>query len=150
LQAPLGGIRAAAVDGGVALPEIRIAVRTGDTPARERALQMRQPPHILITTPESLYILLTAARSRALLADASTGLVDEIHAVAAARGGAHLALSIGRLAAWAGGRLQRVGLSATQKPIDEVARLLVGAGRCAADGTPRCAIVDAGHRRALD
>jgi ATP-dependent Lhr-like helicase len=150
LQAPLGGIRAAAEAASIALPEIRVAVRTGDTPARERALQMRHPPHILITTPESLYILLTAARSRALLADASIVIVDEIHAVAADKRGAHLALSIERLDALAAGRLQRVGLSATQKPIDEVARLLVGAGRLAADGAPRCAIVDAGHRRALD
>ena len=150
LQAPLAGIRAAAERQGMALPEIRVAVRSGDTSARERALQMKRPPHILITTPESLYILLTAARSRALLCDASTVIVDEIHAVAADKRGAHLAVSIERLDALTGGRLQRIGLSATQKPIDEVARLLVGAGRCAADGTPRCAIVDAGHRRTLD
>jgi len=150
LQAPLAGIRAAALASGAALPEIRVAVRSGDTPARERALQTRHPPHILITTPESLYILLTAARSRALLADASTVILDEIHAVAADKRGAHLAISVERLDALAARRLQRIGLSATQKPIDKVARLLVGAGRCAADGTPRCAIVDAGHRRALD
>ena len=150
LQAPLAGIRAAAAARGTPLPEIRIAVRSGDTPARERAVQIKRPPHILITTPESLYILLTAEKSRALLRNASTVILDEIHAVAADKRGAHLALSVERLDALAGGRLQRIGLSATQKPIDEVARLLVGAGRCAADGTPRCAIVDAGHRRALD
>ena len=150
LQVPLAGIRAVAATAGIELPEIRVAVRTGDTPARERALQVRRPPHILITTPESLYILLTAERSRALLRQASTLILDEIHAVAADKRGAHLALSVERLDALSGGRLQRIGLSATQKPIDEVARLLVGAGRCAADGTPRCAIVDAGHRRALD
>ena len=150
LQAPLAGIRAAAERHGTPLPEFRVAVRSGDTTARERALQMKRPPHILITTPESLYILLTAARSRALLRDASTLILDEIHAVAADKRGTHLALSVERLDALTGGRLQRVGLSATQKPIDEVARLLVGAGRCAADGTPRCAVVDAGHRRTLD
>jgi ATP-dependent helicase Lhr and Lhr-like helicase len=150
LQAPLAGIRAAAERRGTPLPEIRVAVRSGDTPARERALQIKRPPHILITTPESLYILLTAARSRALLRDASTLIVDEIHAVAADKRGTHLALSVERLDALTAGRLQRIGLSATQKPIDEVARLLVGAGRCAADGGPRCAIVDAGHRRTLD
>jgi len=150
LQAPLAGIRAAAEQRGTPLPEIRVAVRSGDTPARERALQLRRPPHILITTPESLYILLTAAKSRALLCGASTVILDEIHAVAADKRGAHLALSVERLDALTGGRLQRIGLSATQKPIDEVARLLVGAGRCGADGAPRCAIVDAGHRRALD
>ena len=149
LQVPLAGIAARAEAAGTPLPEIRVAVRTGDTPARERALQARHPPHVLITTPESLYILLTAAGSRALLRQASTLIVDEIHAVAADKRGAHLALSVERLDRLVGGRLQRIGLSATQKPIDEVARLLVGGGRCDGDGTPRCAIVDAGHRRAL-
>jgi ATP-dependent Lhr-like helicase len=150
LRAPLEGIRQRAAAAGVELPEIRVAVRSGDTPAHERALQVKRPPHILITTPESLYILLTAERSRAVLAGARTVIVDEIHAVAADKRGAHLALSLERLDALAERRLQRIGLSATQKPIDEVARLLVGAGRCAADGTPRCKIVDAGHRRTLD
>jgi ATP-dependent helicase Lhr and Lhr-like helicase len=150
LQIPLAGIRAAAAARGTPLPEIRVAVRSGDTPAHERALQLKRPPHILITTPESLYILLTAEKSRALLREASTVIIDEIHAVAADKRGSHLALSVERLDALTGGRLQRIGLSATQKPIDEVARLLVGAGRCNPDGAPRCAIVDAGHRRALD
>ncbi|MEO8604661.1 MAG: DEAD/DEAH box helicase [bacterium] len=149
LQAPLAAIAARATAAGAPLPEIRVAVRSGDTPARERALQARRPPHVLITTPESLYILLTAAGSRALLAGAATLIVDEIHAIAGDKRGAHLALSVERLDRLTGGRLQRVGLSATQKPIAEVARLLVGAGRCASDGTPRCAIVDAGHRRAM-
>jgi len=149
LQGPLGAIAARAAAAGTPLPELRIAVRTGDTPARERATQMRRPPHILITTPESLYILLTAAGSRALLAGASALIIDEIHAVAADKRGAHLALSVERLDRLTGNRLQRIGLSATQKPIETVARLLVGAARCEADGTPRCAIVDAGHRRAL-
>ena len=149
LQVPLAGIAARAEAAGTPLPEIRVAVRTGDTPARERALQARRPPHVLITTPESLYILLTAAGSRALLRQASTLILDEIHAVAGDKRGGHLALSVERLDRLVGGGLQRIGLSATQKPIDAVARLLVGAGRCDADGTPRCAVVDAGHRRAL-
>jgi ATP-dependent Lhr-like helicase len=150
LDVPLAGIAARAAAAGTPLPEIRVAVRTGDTPARERALQARHPPHVLITTPESLYILLTAAGSRTLLRQASTLILDEIHAVAADKRGAHLALSVERLDRLVGGGLQRIGLSATQKPIVEVARLLVGAGRCDPDGTPRCAIVDAGHRRALN
>ncbi|MDX2165819.1 MAG: DEAD/DEAH box helicase, partial [Deltaproteobacteria bacterium] len=149
LQAPLAALAARAAAAGTPRPEIRVAVRSGDTPARERALQARQPPHILITTPESLYILLTAGGSRALLAATRTLILDEIHAVAADKRGAHLALSVERLDRLTGDRLQRIGLSATQKPIDTVARLLVGAGRCDADGAPRCAIVDAGHRRAL-
>jgi ATP-dependent Lhr-like helicase len=149
LQAPLAALAERAASAGTPLPEIRVAVRSGDTPARERALQARKPPHILITTPESLYILLTAAGSRALLAEARTLILDEIHAVAADKRGAHLALSVERLDRLTGDRLQRIGLSATQKPIETVARLLVGGGRCDADGTPRCAIVDAGHRRAL-
>ncbi len=111
---------------------------------------LKRPPHILITTPESLYILLTAERSRRALATAATVIVDEIHAVAGDKRGAHLALSLERLDALAGRPLQRIGLSATQKPIDEVARLLVGAGRLAPDGAPDCAIVDTGHRRALE
>jgi len=150
LAVPLAGIRALAAAQGLELPAIRIAVRSGDTPAHERQLQVRRPPHVLITTPESLYILLTAERSRQALAEAETVIVDEIHAVAADKRGAHLALSLERFDALARRPLQRIGLSATQKPIEEVARLLVGAGRLDGDGTPRCAIVDAGHRRDLD
>jgi ATP-dependent Lhr-like helicase len=150
LQVPLAGISRLAEEEGTELAEIRVAVRSGDTPARERQLQLRHPPHILITTPESLYILLTAEGSRRLLRRAGAVIVDEIHAVAADKRGAHLALSLERLDALAGRPLQRIGLSATQKPIEEVARLLIGAGRLRADGSPRCAIVDAGHRRELD
>ena len=150
LAVPLAGIRALAAAEELELPEIRIAVRSGDTPAHERQLQVRRPPHVLITTPESLYILLTAEKSRQALAEAETVIVDEIHAVAADKRGAHLALSLERFDALARRPLQRIGLSATQKPIEEVARLLVGAGRLDGDGTPRCAIVDAGHRRDLD
>jgi ATP-dependent Lhr-like helicase len=111
---------------------------------------IKRPPHILITTPESFYILLTAEKSRRVLADARTVIVDEIHAVAGDKRGVHLALSLERLDALAGRRVQRIGLSATQKPIEEIARLLVGSGRLAPDGAPTCAIVDSGHRRAME
>src|SRR5256884_299342 len=131
---------------------ITAAVRSGDTPQAERAAMLRSPPHILVTTPESLYLLLTAERSRAILKTARTVIVDEIHAVAGNKRGSHLTLTLERLAHVAEHPVQRVGLSATQRPIETVARLLVGAGpdRDNADGTPCCAIVDSGHRRPLD
>ncbi|HWD72122.1 MAG TPA: DEAD/DEAH box helicase [Actinomycetota bacterium] len=132
------------------LPEIRMAVRSGDTPAAERNLMVRRPPHILITTPESLYILLTAERSRAFLANTRAVIVDEIHAVAGDKRGSHLALTLERLDALDGRRRQRIGLSATQKPIEDIARLLVGTSRLDAGGRPDCAIVDVGHRRDWD
>jgi ATP-dependent Lhr-like helicase len=150
LQEPLAGIRRLAADTGILLPEIRVAVRSGDTPAAERGRMIRRPPHILITTPESLYILLTAERSREFLKTARTIIVDEIHAIAGDKRGAHLALSLERLDALTDGRRQRIGLSATQKPIDQTAQLLVGAGRITAGGSPDCAIVDVGHRRPWD
>src|SRR5438876_8339964 len=105
---------------------ITAAVRSGDTPQAERAAMLRSPPHILVTTPESLYLLLTAERSREMLRTARVVIVDEIHAVLESRRGAHLALSLERLDHVCGRLLQRVGLSATQKPIEEVARFLVG------------------------
>jgi ATP-dependent helicase Lhr and Lhr-like helicase len=144
LLAPLAELRARAEAEGATLPEIRVMVRSGDTPAHERQAMIRRPPHILITTPESLYILLTAEKSRRFLAQAETVIVDEIHAVAQDKRGAHLALSLERLDALAGAPLQRIGLSATQRPIDEIGRLLVGTAR-----TPP-AVVDTGHRRELD
>jgi ATP-dependent helicase Lhr and Lhr-like helicase len=144
LQQPLADLRALAAADGQELPALRVMVRTGDTPAHERQAMTRRPPHVLITTPESLYILLTADRSRRFLAGAETVVVDEIHAVAQDKRGAHLALSLERLDALAGRRLQRIGLSATQRPVEEVGRLLVGAPR------PLPIIVDVGHRRALD
>jgi ATP-dependent helicase Lhr and Lhr-like helicase len=150
LAAPLAEMRERAQAAGEALPEIRVAVRSGDTPQAQRQAMLRHPPHILITTPESLYILLTAERSREMLSRARTVIVDEIHAIAGDKRGAHLALSLERLDALAGRPLQRIGLSATQKPIDEIARLLVGAARQRADGTPECAIIDGGHRRAME
>ncbi|HZR67872.1 MAG TPA: DEAD/DEAH box helicase [Burkholderiales bacterium] len=127
-------------------PEVRItaAVRSGDTPQKERAAMLRTPPHILVTTPESLYLLLTAERSRGMLRTARVVIVDEIHAVLESRRGAHLALTLERLDHVCGRRLQRVGLSATQKPIEEVARFLVGTG------DRPCSIVDRGHKRTID
>ncbi len=149
LQEPLSEIRALAKRAGVELPEIRVAVRSGDTPARERRLMLKMRPHILITTPESLYILLTAARSRKVLETARAVMVDEIHAVAGDKRGAHLSISLERLDALCGERLQRIGLSATQKPIEEIARLLIGAERCGEDDMPDCAVVDVGHKREM-
>src|SRR5437660_10647778 len=127
-------------------PQIKItaAVRSGDTPQPERAAMLRTPPHILVTTPESLYLLLTAERSREMLKTARVVIVDEIHAVLESRRGAHLALSLERLDHVCGRRLQRVGLSATQKPIEEVARFLVGSDKS------ECTIVDRGHKRRID
>ena len=124
------------------LPEMRVLVRTGDTPARDRAAMLRTPPHILVTTPESLYILLTSRRGQEMLRTVRTVIVDEIHALARDKRGSHLALSLERLEALAG-PVQRIGLSATQKPLEEVARFLVGVGR-------ECELVDVGHRRAMD
>ena len=150
LKGPLAEIYELAGREGILLPSLRVAVRSGDTPAHERQRMTRQPPHILITTPESLYILLTAARSRRFLQAAETVIVDEIHAVAADKRGAHLALSLERLEELAQKPLQRIGLSATQKPIEDIARLLLGTRRLQLDGAPDCAIVDAGHQRDLD
>jgi ATP-dependent Lhr-like helicase len=132
------------------LSPIRVAVRTGDTPAAERQRMTRRPPHIVVTTPESLYLLLTSGKGRAMLRTVETVIVDEIHAVARDKRGSHLALSLARLDALCPTRPVRIGLSATQAPIEDIARFLVGAARVDAQGLPRCAIVDIGHRRELD
>ncbi|TMA68189.1 MAG: DEAD/DEAH box helicase, partial [Deltaproteobacteria bacterium] len=150
LQGPLAEIYQLAGREGILLPTIRVAVRSGDTPAHERQSMVRRPPHILITTPESLYILLTAARSRDFLKSADTLIVDEIHAIAQDKRGAHLALSLERLDALSGRPIQRIGLSATQKPIEEIARLLVGTCNISSDGAPDCAVVDVGHQREME
>jgi ATP-dependent helicase Lhr and Lhr-like helicase len=152
LERPLAEIAEMAAHLGLAVPDIRVSVRTGDTAAAERAAMLKRPPHFLITTPESLYLLVTAERSRTLLRAVGTVIVDEIHAVAGNKRGSHLSLTLERLQHVAEQPVQRIGLSATQRPIEVVARLLVGAGpdRSAADGSPRCAIVDVGHRRELD
>ena len=154
LSEPLDGIRAALEAMNIEPPEVRVLVRTGDTKASERAAMVKRPPHILVTTPESLYILLTSAGGRKMLETVRTVIVDEIHAVARDRRGAHLALSLERLdalvTACAPSRPARIGLSATQRPIEEMARFLIGAGRAGPGGAPDCAIVDEGHARTLD
>ena len=126
LEGPLSEILALAGERGLLMPEIRTAVRTGDTLQHERRAMLKRPPHILVTTPESLYILLTADKSRAILRDVETVIVDEIHAVADDKRGAHLALSLERLEALCHRAPVRIGLSATQKPIEEVAHFLTG------------------------
>jgi ATP-dependent Lhr-like helicase len=139
LEGPLAEIAAADPQ----LPSIRVLVRTGDTPAGQRAAMARRPPHILVTTPESLYLLLTSEAGRGMMATVRTVIVDEIHALVRDKRGSHLALSLERLQALTRGPLQRVGLSATQKPLEEVGRFLVGAER-------ECVLVDAGTFRELD
>ncbi|MGH7544850.1 MAG: DEAD/DEAH box helicase, partial [Gemmatimonadota bacterium] len=150
LAEPRRGIKQALEEMRLPPIQIRAAVRTGDTPSHERQAMVKTPPHILVTTPESLYLLLTSDGGRRMLRTARTVIVDEIHAVLDDRRGAHLALTLERLEHVAGRRLVRIGLSATQKPIEEVARFLVGAGGLDAAGDPDCVIVDEGHRRALD
>jgi ATP-dependent Lhr-like helicase len=163
LEAPLAGVREALRAQGLPDVDIRSWVRTGDTPAAERQRMGRTPPHIVVTTPESLYILLGSESGRKMLATTRTVIVDEIHALAPNKRGSHLALSLERLAALCNGPLLRVGLSATQKPIEEVARFLVGAspgrgphpGPLPARGAREadaleCTIIDTGHRRARD
>ena len=150
LSVPLQEITALAWERGFMVPEIRIAVRSGDTPAYERQITARKPPHIWITTPESLYILLTSASGRRGLAAVRTVILDEIHAVADDKRGSHLSLSVERLCALVGEPVTRIGLSATQRPIEEVARFLIGSDSIEPDGTPRCTIVNTGLRRHLD
>ena len=149
LEIPLGEILQMAGDRGLLMPEIRTAVRTGDTLMKDRRLMLKRPPHILVTTPESFYILLTAEKSRAILRDVETVIVDEIHAVVDDKRGVHLALSLERLEALTHRPPVRIGLSATQKPIEEVARFLAGNSDAQ---NPRAVpvIVNVGHKRALD
>ncbi|HKP38951.1 MAG TPA: DEAD/DEAH box helicase [Pyrinomonadaceae bacterium] len=150
LQQPLRGIQENLAAAGITDVEIRTFVRTGDTPAKDRASMTKKPPHIVVTTPESLYILLTSEGGRRMLGTTRTLIVDEIHAMVDDKRGSHLSLSIERLEALVKAPLVRIGLSATQKPIEEVARFLVGAANLEPDGTPRCTIVDTGHVRQLD
>jgi ATP-dependent Lhr-like helicase len=149
LAEPLEQIRSLAAEMGITAPAITSAVRTGDTTSAARAGMLRTPPHILVTTPESLYLLLTSERSRERLAHVRTVIVDEIHAVIGTRRGAHLALSLERLEAITGRVPLRIGLSATQRPVEAVARFLVGTSRVQGD-VADCAIVDEGHRRDID
>lgn len=171
LQRPLAEIAEVAAELGFPVPEVEVAVRNGDTPQAERAAMLRNRPAIVVTTPESLYLLVTSTRGRELLGSVRTVIVDEIHALARDKRGSHLSLSLERLdravslwreahegsfAAQRSGeeaeRPVRIGLSATQRPIETIARLLVGSGgsRSRTDGSPRCTVVDVGHRRALD
>jgi ATP-dependent Lhr-like helicase len=171
LRKPLAEIAEVAAELGLEPPRVQVAVRNGDTPPSERSAMLRNRPEIVVTTPESLYLLLTSARGREMLASVRTVIVDEIHALARDKRGSHLALSLERLdrlvadgspgplegssaarPAAAASRPVRIGLSATQRPISTIARLLVGAGpeRSRSGGEPVCAVVDVGHRRALD
>src|SRR5262245_41547228 len=144
LDGPLAEILALAASRGIAMPEIRTAVRTGDTLMHARRAMLDHPPHILVTTPESLYILITSTRGREMLKTVETVIVDEIHAVADDKRGAHLTLSLERLDALIGRRVPRIGLSATQRPIELVAEFLGGTGR------PLPRIVQISTRRACD
>src|SRR6476660_1163428 len=165
LQLPLEGIQDELRSMGLPEINIRTLVRTGDTPASERTAMTKRPPHIVVTTPESLYILLTSDGGRRMLETARTVILDEIHAVVGDKRGSHLALSIERLqqlvlqhssaignrqSAIGNPSLVRIGLSATQRPIEEVARFLVGNGNINSDNTPNCTIIDSGHTRRLD
>jgi ATP-dependent Lhr-like helicase len=144
LEMPLGEILELARQRGYLMPEIRTAVRTGDTLMHERRTMLKRPPHILVTTPESFYILLTAAKSREILRTVNTVIVDEIHAIADDKRGSHLALSLERLDALTGRRSTRIGLSATQKPIEVIAQFLAGSAQ------PEPCIVEIAQRRKLD
>ncbi len=148
LEQPLAGIAEELARLALPAVEIRAQVRTGDTTQSDRAAMRKRPPHILVTTPESLYLLLMSESGRQMLATARTVIVDEIHAVAGSKRGSHLALSLERLQSLCAPGLQRIGLSATQKPIEEVARFLVGTD-CDA-GSDDCVIVDRGHAIARD
>ncbi len=138
LLGPLAALR----ERDPSLPEVRVLVRSGDTPQRERQSMTKRPPHVLVTTPESLYVLLTSKSGAEMLKDVRTVIVDEIHAIAGDKRGSHLALSLERLVDLAG-EFQRIGLSATQRPIERVAEFLVGPART-------CTVVDTGHLRELD
>lgn len=143
LRQPLAEIGEAALQAGLLMPELRVLVRTGDTPMADRQQMLKRPPHILVTTPESLFILLTAEKSRRLLHTVRTVIVDEIHALAPNKRGAHLALSLERLEALTLTKPQRIGLSATQRPIELVARFLAGE-------RPLPTVIDVGHKRQMD
>ena len=163
LQIPVAGIQEELRALGLPDVNIRTFVRTGDTPAGERTAMTKRPPHIVVTTPESLYILLTSDGGRRMLQTTRTLIVDEIHAVVGDKRGSHLALSIERLEQLVAqheaanskletrsSKLVRIGLSATQRPIEEVARFLVGTANIKPDNTPDCTIIDSGHTRRLD
>lgn len=149
LEAPLAGIRKELQRSGLPDVEVRTWVRTGDTSSAERERMRRRPPHILVTTPESLYVLLGSESGRRMLATTRSVIVDEIHAVAPNKRGAHLSLSLERLAGLCGSRVQRIGLSATQNPIETIGHLLVGTTLNEAPEPP-LAVVDVGYQRDRD
>src|SRR5262249_54649977 len=144
LEMPLAEITALALADYPEIVPIRAGLRTGDTPSSKRASLLRKPPHILVTTPESLYLLLTSVRGRERLRSVETVIVDEIHALVRDKRGSHLALTLERLAALCPKPLQRIGLSATQRPIEEIARFLVGASGERGASAPWCAAVHVG------
>ncbi|MBX3415620.1 MAG: DEAD/DEAH box helicase [Pirellulales bacterium] len=150
LETPLAEIEATALAAGYPMQPIRAVVRTGDTPASERQAMLRRPPHILVTTPESLFLLVTGAKSREKLRSVRTVIVDEIHALARDKRGSHLALTLERLDTLLPRPATRIGLSATQRPIDEIARFLLGTQHLDARGEPQAEIIDVGHVRQLD
>ncbi len=150
LEEPLAELAERFEAAGYGKLPIRALVRTGDTPTSERQAMLRHPPHILVTTPESFYLMLTAGKSRELLRSVETVIVDEIHALVRDKRGSHLALSLERLEALCQRPPLRIGLSATQRPIEGIARFLVGSQRVDEQGRPNCSIIDEGHARELD
>ena len=150
LDIPLQEIEQVAARKSASISPIRVTVRTGDTPVSERQRMLKKPPHILVTTPESLFILLTAAKSREALKTVKTVIVDEIHTLARDKRGSHLSLTLERLEALSSTELQRIGLSATQKPLNEIARFLVGTRNVDKTQKARCSVLDIGHLRELD
>ena len=150
LMRPLDQIAEIAIELGHTPPALRVGVRSGDTTGSQRTSMVRRPPEFIVTTPESLYLMVTAEKSREALRTIRTVIVDEIHAVARDKRGSHLAITLERLEHACAERPVRIGLSATQRPIETVARLLVGSHRSNPDGSPRCEVVDTGHKRKLD
>ena len=151
LEEPLAEIADLARSAGMAVPEIRVALRSGDTPGSQRTAMVKNPPQILVTTPESLFLLVTAEKSREILRHVRTVIVDEIPAVARDKRGSHLALTLERMDRLCAVRPARIGLSATQRPIETISRLLVGTPQSSQSASkPACHVVDRGHQRALD
>ena len=150
LMSPLRDLQDLAEARGTPLPDIRVAVRTGDTPQSERQRMAKKPPHVLVTTPESFFILLTSESGRRGLKSVSTLIVDELHAVADDKRGSHLSISMERLVDLSDEPITRIGLSATQNPIEEIGKFLVGTENIDTNGAPDCSIVDTGHAREID
>ena len=150
LQEPILGIRKKLKEMGYADVKLSAKVRTGDTTQSERAGMLKAPPHIIVTTPESLFLLLTSDGGRKMLSSVDTLIMDEIHAIVEDKRGSHLSVTMERLEHLCNTSLRRIGISATQKPIEETARFLVGTHNCDNKGKPNCVILDSGHQRQLD